>query len=563
MSEPQITVSILSWLLEDRLIKTLIQLPRTTSMPLGLCLHVQGEEQIPPNKRQAILDASSGFAIRDIYFTRGNAGAAGPRAELLKRSAKTPYIFITDNDMIFQENSLDELYNFLQRPENSNYGIIDLVHNYLRWHRSLNGTEVICTPVNLEERNIVDVDLIGAASMMMRQKVALIPNIIDTNYFIGTWDFDLCMNVRKAEWKIATLCDKRFIAINDKTYRSRKYLNEKVRNPIRLRGLRIFEHKWGFSSEYYPKPIDTDTQLSNKDNDTIVISRAIYNSLGDKPDIGVLDESRISLMQKYFINSLQNQTDLDFTLYIVVGPKDNEATKRIENLNWKGLNVKFIYTNSDLSKWKESVSKSKNWGREIDLGCPEDIVRKLDHPKTSIMARLDIDDWVAPGWIAHMKHLAKTIDEDHFLINYQVIGQAPDGRLYKFFAPHNRGRTSPFIALVQKSEPRISPYEDVHLNMGKLFDSVYTIPPSYTFMVVHGGNRSNKIYTLDRFLYIKESLQEQGQVESKQINQVDEKAEEPTKHPKLKLIKQKRSSVDWHLFADQDRSNIKQSEVRS
>jgi hypothetical protein len=46
--------------------------------------------------------------------------------------------------------------------------------------------------------------------------------------------------------------------------------------------------------------------------------------------------------------------------------------------------------------------------------------------------------------------------------------------------------------------------------MGSLFNTVYTIPPSYAFMVVHGGNRSNQVYELDKFSYIKESLDTLG-----------------------------------------------------
>lgn len=543
MAEAQITVSILSFQLEDRLIKTLIQIPRTTSMPLNLCLHVQGEERIGPNKRQEILDATSGFMIRDIFFTRTNAYAAKPRARLLKRSAVTPFVFMTDNDMVFQEGSLDRLFNFLTNSKNSQYGIVDLVHNYLRWHRTVEGTDVTCIPLDFETQDIVDVDLIGAGSMLMRKEVALLPNLIDLQYDIGTWDFDLCLNVKNAGWKIATVVDKGLIAINDKTYRQRGYKAGKIINKLKVDGLKIFEQKWGFSSEYYPNsPIVVEPPPPT---DTIIISRAIYTSLGEAPDIGILDENRIELMQRYFINSLKNQTDLDFTLYIIVGSKDNETTKRIKSLDYGNLNVQFIYTSGDLSSWKKSSKKSGNWGREIDEGCPEDIAKNCNHPTATIMARLDIDDWVAPGWVAHMKYLASTIDKSHFLINYQVIGQAPDGRLYKFFAPHNPGRTSPFIALIQKTDPHISPYEDVHLNMGKLFSSVYTIPPSYAFMVVHSGNRSNRIYPLDKYIGCFEDPEKET------------KKDEVIKKEKVIPIKKQVTGTDWKSRIE--RSKIKQT----
>lgn len=545
MAKAQITVSILSWLLEERLIQTLIQIPRTTSMPLNLCLHVQGEEQISPATRQKILDATSGFMIRDIFFTKGNQGAAKPRAELLKRSAVTPFIFMTDNDMIFQPGSLDRLFNFLTNSKNSSYGMVDLVHNFLKWHRTVDGTTVNCIPLDFETQDIVDVDLIGAASIMMRKEVALLPNLIDTNYHIGTWDFDMCLNVKQAGWKIATIVDEELIAINDKTYRNPRYMAGKVYNRIRLEGTKLFEQKWGFSSEYYPNSPKVVKQVQT---DTIIISRAIYTKLGTDLDIGILDEERLDMMQRYFINSLKNQTDQDFTLYIIVGAKGNETVERIESLDYGDLNIKFIYTDGNLSTWKKSSKKSKNWGREIDEGCPEDIAKNCGHPTATIMARLDIDDWVTPGWITHMKTLARNIDETHFLINYQVIGQAPDGRLYRFFAPHNPGRTSPFIALVQKTEPKISPYEDVHLNMGKKFSSVYTVGPSYAFMVVHGRNRSNRIYELDSYI---------GDFKTEEKNNKTDKVISMTSKTRESNISITPGKDNWK--ARIDRSNFKQN----
>lgn len=496
--EAQITVSILSWLLEDRLIKTLIQIPRTTELPLNLCLHVQGEEQISREKRKEIYEAASGFAHQDIYFTPRNNGVAGPRASLLKRSAITPYIFITDNDMDFKEGSIDTLYNFLSNPKNNKYGAVNLVDDTLRWHRrvDIEHKRVTYFPVSLEESKVVDIDLCGACSTLLRSEIAKVPNIIDTNYYLGTWDIDLCMNIKNLGLKLATVCDKRYIAHNDTSYRTKEYLKIKGLIPIRLEGISRFKDKWKITSE-----INCNDVLSIPLNftDTAIITRSIYNSLGNHPGVGVLTKDRLNSMQHFFINSLNNQTNKDFILYIFVGSKDNEATKAIESLNWFNLNTKFIYTNDSLKEWQNGIEVSGNWGRENDSGCPEEIVRQTGHPKHTIMARLDNDDWVAPGWIAHMKHMSTTIDKPRFLINYQVIGQAPDGRLYKFFMKHNRIHTSPFLAIVQKDTPKISPYADTHLKMGRLFETVYTIQPSYVFMVIGSDNRSNRIYQFDRY----------------------------------------------------------------
>lgn len=502
-NEPQITVAIVSWLCEERLIKTLQSIPKTTSLPLNLCLHVQGDEQVTSSTKRQIIEAASGFVEKDIYFSTGNGGIALPRANNLKRAAKTPFVFMSDNDMDYWPGTIDAELEFLQaHPE---FGMVDVMHNQLIYHRTVNGTKVICTPVETVKEPFTEVDLIGGTSQLIRQEIALIPDIIDIRYFIGSWDFDFSMNVRKAGWKIATLTNQNLIAFNDREARgqSPKYKLSKNNKEQIEKGRRLFESKWGFSCVWFPRNrIKVDPLVSMK---TIVVSRAIYTQYGSMHGVGIIDKKHLQMMQTNFIDSLKHQSDKDFMLYLAVGPEGCEATKKIKALDWEGLNVVFLHTSGNLSQWKESIERSKNWARETDLGSPEQLTKDLNYPRTSIMARMDIDDWVSPGWIAHMKYMAATIKDKRFLINYQVFGQAPDGQIYNFYAPHTKKRTSPFIAIVQKDEIITDLYETVHLRMGDLFDTVYTIPPSYVFMVVHGGNRSNQVYEPDKFLYIRET----------------------------------------------------------
>ena len=502
IDEPKITVAIVSWLCEERLIKTLQGIPKITSLPLNLCLHVQGDEKITAELKRRIVEAAEGFVEKDIYFSTGNGGIAPPRAINLKRAAKTPYVFMSDNDMDYAQGTLEKELEFLE--SHPDFGMVDVMHSQLAYHRTLNGTKVICTPVDSVTGDFVEVDLIGGTSQLIRQEVALIPNIIDIRYFIGSWDFDFSMNVRKAGWKIATLTDRNLIALNDRTMRSENYKKSKLNNDIIQVGRKLFESKWGFSCIWFPRnKIKVDPLVPME---VSIISRAIYNDIGPLHAVGIIDQKHLDMMQRNFINSLKAQTDQEFKLYLAVGPENCNATKAIKNLDWSGLNITFLYTSGDLTQWKDSIKKSKNWARETDKGSPEDIIKSLDYPRTSIMARIDIDDWVTPGWVAHMKSMANTMSERRFLINYQVFGQAPDGRVYSFYAPHTKSRTSPFIAIVQKDEITTDVYETVHLRMGDHFDVVYTIPPSYAFMVVHGGNRSNQVYELDSFSYTRESV---------------------------------------------------------
>lgn len=502
IDEPKITVAIVSWLCEERLIKTLQGIPKITSLPLNLCLHVQGDEKITAELKRRIVEAAEGFVEKDIYFSTGNGGIAPPRAINLKRAAKTPYVFMSDNDMDYAQGTLEKELEFLE--SHPDFGMVDVMHSQLAYHRTLNGTKVICTPVDSVTGDFVEVDLIGGTSQLIRQEVALIPNIIDIRYFIGSWDFDFSMNVRKAGWKIATLTDRNLIALNDRTMRSENYKKSKLNNDIIQVGRKLFESKWGFSCIWFPRnKIKVDPLVPME---VSIISRAIYNDIGPLHAVGIIDQKHLDMMQRNFINSLKAQTDQEFKLYLAVGPENCNATKAIKNLDWSGLNITFLYTSGDLTQWKDSIKKSKNWARETDKGSPEDIIKSLDYPRTSIMARIDIDDWVTPGWVAHMKSMANTMSERRFLINYQVFGQAPDGRVYSFYAPHTKNRTSPFIAIVQKDEITTDVYETVHSRMGDHFDVVYTIPPSYAFMVVHGGNRSNQVYELDSFSYTRESV---------------------------------------------------------
>jgi GT2 family glycosyltransferase len=505
IKEPQITVAIVSWLCEERLIKTLQSIPKISTLPLSLCLQVQGDEQITAETKKRIIEAAEGFVEKDIYFNTGNGGIAPPRAINLKRAAKTPYVFMSDNDMDYAPGTFEAELEFLE--SHPDFGMVDVMHNQLVYHRTVRGTQVVCTSIETIKEDFAEVDLIGGTSQLIRQEVALIPDIIDIRYFIGSWDFDLSMNIRKAGWKIATLTNRRLIAINDKGMRSENYKKSKLNNEVIQRGRKLFESKWGFSCMWFPRNrVKVDPLVPMK---TLVISRAIYNTVGPLHAVGTIDLKHLEMMQKNFINSLKAQTDQDFILYLAVGPEECEATEAIKALDWSGLNVEFLYTSGDLTVWKTSIEKSRNWARETDIGSPEDIAKSLEYPRTSIMARVDIDDWVAPGWVAHMKYMANTINERRFLINYQVFGQSPDGRLYEFYAPHTKKRTSPFIAIIQKDEIITDIYESVHLRMGDLFDTVYTIPPSYAFMVVHGGNRSNQVYELDKFSYIRETVEDQ------------------------------------------------------
>ncbi|MBU2685872.1 MAG: glycosyltransferase, partial [Gammaproteobacteria bacterium] len=431
-----------------------------------------------------------------------NEGFVGAINKGLEAS-DAPNICLLNNDTVVSPRWLEKLVSSLNK--NPKLGIVGALtdyckvgmdsHHSLSLHSSLLDKEA--TTWDLAKINIHlemgysgrthPVQFVAFLCAVIKREVIDKIGHLDPNYAMGMWDdLDYNRSARKAGYRTELAIDTCIKHFGRSTFNLIQMKEKFDVNDLLATNKAYLDKKWSGNQAVKTLPILPSS------SETTIISRSIYESMGAGKGLGVLTEHRLSIMQKYFINSLKNQTDQDFVIHLIVGPEDNETTKRIKLLDWTGLNINFIYSNEDLSVWKDAVAKSNNFGREIDNGCPEWIVKNSNHPRTSIMARLDTDDWVAPGWIAHMKYLTKTTPLSHFLINYQIIGQWTDGRLYNFNAAHTKARTSPFIVLVQKAEPRISPYEDLHLRMGGKFSLVHTIPPGYAFMVVHGENRSNR-----------------------------------------------------------------------
>lgn len=448
-------------------------------------------------KVDEVIDKTDHITIKNTT-NEGFVGAINKGLEV----SDAPNVCLLNNDTVVSKNWLNKLITSLHKSKDigiigalTNYGKGSAVdsHHSLTLHSGLLPSDAPAWDLakinlNLEKRHSgrsEPIIFVAFLCAIIKREVINKVGHLDPNYAMGMWDdLDYNRGVRKAGYKTEIALDTCIQHHGRATFNLVQTKEGFDVDALLKKNKAYLDKKW----------------KKDQVNDTFIISRAVYDTLGNKQGLGILTNHRLEMMQRYFINSLKNQTDQGFTIYMVVGADDNEATAKIKSLNWGNLNVKFIYTDGNMTDWKSSVSVSKNYGQEKDIGCPEYIVRNCNHPLANIMARLDTDDWVAPGWIAHMRHMAATIPESHFLINYQVISQAPDGILCNFHAPHNRARTSPFIVLVQKEEPRISPYRDTHLNMGRLFAFVHNIPPSYVFMVVHGENRSNRIYLKDKYI---------------------------------------------------------------
>ena len=212
--------------------------------------------------------------------------------------------------------------------------------------------------------------------------------------------------------------------------------------------------------------------------DIQVITRAIYSE--ESPEerrtgsaFGgggwALTPHRLHLMEKNWLSSLKNQVDKDFSIHLLVGP----VRKPFEDLPWGSLDVHFHKVGDEkLRTWL-----NKHW------------------VPSRVQARLDTDDRVSPGWIAHMRHYLATYKSKAFLIHYEPLIEGPDGLLsyHPMYHGKNRKKTSCFLSMVDRKPSRgRHPYMDVHTRMkNHVAGDVVRVGPGYTFLSVHGENKSS------------------------------------------------------------------------
>jgi len=431
-----------------------------------------------------------------------NEGFVGAINKGLSQST-APYVCLLNNDTRVSPNWLSKLINHLQRDPK--LGIIGALteadksgnpkamdsHHSLSLHK--HGVLVPNKGLNmtLEEVNrflethypnrTTDCAFVAFLCAVIRREVIDKVGFLDPNYAMGMWDDnDYNKAVRYAGWTAELAIDTCIYHRGRSTFKIIQETENFDVNALLKKNKRYLDCKWGVL-------------------DTSIISRAIFDQLGETANIGILTPYRKDLIQRYFINSLKAQIDTGFNIQLVVGPKGNEATKAIENLDWGSLNVDFLYSNG-LDLWRESVKRSGNKAIEAADGTPEMLVRQSGHKLTSTMIRMDTDDWIAPGFISHVRYVEQTTALSSFLINYQVIGQDDDGKLFNIYHQFDLNRISPFFAIIQHQEPRKSPYAKCHLYMHELFQHIATVPPGYCYTVIHDENRINKMNDKDKYI---------------------------------------------------------------
>lgn len=427
-----------------------------------------------------------------------NEGFVGAINAGLQQS-KAPFVCLLNNDTLVSPNWLEKLIKILNASPK--LGILGTLteastaidplhmdsHHSLSLHKDLvpnKGLGMTLADINkhLETHysgHTYDISFVAFLCAVIKREVLDKIGLLDPNYAMGMWDDnDYNEATRRAGWETK-------IAIDTCIYH---------------RGRSTFANIQAQENFNVDKLLRTNKKyLDTKWNsiDTSIISRAIFDKLSEVPDLGNLTSKRLELIQRYFINSLKNQTDKGFNIQMIVGPDGNEATEAIMNLDWSGLKITF-YPSTGLDEWRKSAAATGNNGHESISGTPEMIAKMAGYQLSPIMIRLDSDDWVAPGFIANVHNIIHENHSPYFIINYLPIIQDEEGLLYQSGTTFNSAQISPFFVMVQKGDKKINLYETCHFHMAKGFSQVITVNPGYCYTVIHEENRINKLLPNDK-----------------------------------------------------------------
>lgn len=167
-----------------------------------------------------------------------------------------------------------------------------------------------------------------------------------------------------------------------------------------------------------------------------------------------------------FLESLNNQTDKDFIVYILC--KELYGKKGLES------NIKLM--------------QKECFDLDFEVRFEDPVKYKYE-----IEARIDNDDLVAPNYIERIRQLAN-INADTFMINFQPVKLDEEtGKMYEHEQKYNYEGTSMFCVLVQKEDKKHYVYDRPHIKMAKEVGAVVMGGEGFCFLVCHKDNQLSKI----------------------------------------------------------------------
>jgi ADP-heptose:LPS heptosyltransferase/glycosyltransferase involved in cell wall biosynthesis len=246
---PLVTFLGLSWLRYEKLVTCLKNNAKNTKIKNRLLLQVQGSELLSDEKKKNILELSKKIdADCEVFFTEGNKGTAAPRKWIVDYFFKknpTKYVVMLDDDTTFPEYGIVAAISILE--DHPKLGALGLYHKNIGYvidhYTKVEGGKVKNLRLNY---GLNSVDILGSGHSVIKSE-ALKETQIDEEYFVGLWDWDMFMQMRKAGWKFKTLMVPPLIVMNDKGG-SKEY--KKARRSGVERNIIIphFKKKWNLAS---------------------------------------------------------------------------------------------------------------------------------------------------------------------------------------------------------------------------------------------------------------------------------------------------------------------------
>lgn len=242
--KPLVTVVMVSWKREKKLLSALKRLQERTHIPLNLSLRVQ--ECNNRGVQNGINNTTKGFIGKDIKFTPKNEGTGVPRQERLATALSvfdSPFVFFTDDDMVLPEYTIECLASILiDRP---NMAGVNLWCAPKSWgweiRKGVLGKRPAISP--FDDKTVS----VGSAATLMRREVfnEKCGIMIDNKYYIGCADIDLGLQITHSGWELGILALPGFKAENQKGG-DKDYMKTRYNKHIIKKSVERFQNKWGW-----------------------------------------------------------------------------------------------------------------------------------------------------------------------------------------------------------------------------------------------------------------------------------------------------------------------------
>lgn len=238
-----VTVAMINYMREERLIKTLEYLLESSECKLDLVLQCQGLENIDVDTKLRIEDVCKKFNSYELNFTYGNIGTAIPRFNTTTRAfnKNSNYILILDSDMDIPKWTIERLVG--EHKKRSKYGVISCwcTPSYAKWE--IKNDKLISSNVT---KGFHETAILGTGCAMVKRDV--LKNCwFNTDLTIGFVDFHWCAEVRNNGWLLGILAEENHKLNNDKSYNTEVYKKERFPWDEIERSRKIFFEKWGLT----------------------------------------------------------------------------------------------------------------------------------------------------------------------------------------------------------------------------------------------------------------------------------------------------------------------------